>query len=160
MRTKPNKNFPAIHAACERSSETRYRKIKELFDRLHKANRFAKGQFVKWKPGLRNKAFPDYGEPAIVMAVLTEAIFDPSENTAASPRFGHRRERRDGPPHPRDLLGGAQWEESPCPNAGGKGSLRRAEGKYKGRKPRLGRRPPSLCSVLASPSPRLPQSLA
>jgi hypothetical protein len=87
MRTKTNKNFPAIHVASERSSETRYRKIKELFDRLHKPNRFAKGQFVKWKAGLRNKAFPHCGEPAIVMAVLTDAIFDPSENSAASPYF-------------------------------------------------------------------------
>jgi hypothetical protein len=87
MRTKANKNFPAIHAANERSSKTRYRKIKELFDRLHRPNRFAKGQLVKWKPGLRNKAFPDYGEPAIVMAVLADAVFDASENSAASPYF-------------------------------------------------------------------------
>jgi hypothetical protein len=78
MRTKANKNFPPIHVASERSSETRYRKIKELFDRLHKPNRFTKGQFVKWKPGLRNKTFPDYGEPAIVMVVLAEPIFDSS----------------------------------------------------------------------------------
>jgi hypothetical protein len=87
MRTKANKNFPAIHVASERSSETRYRKVKELFDRLNKPNRFKKGQFVKWKPGLRNKAFPDYGEAAIVMAVLAEAIFDPRENSASSPYF-------------------------------------------------------------------------
>jgi Acyltransferase family len=86
MRTK-NKNFPAIHVASERSSESRYRKIKELFDRLQKPNRFTKGQFVKWKSGLRNKAFPHYGEPAIVMTILDEAIFDPSENSAASPYF-------------------------------------------------------------------------
>jgi hypothetical protein len=87
MRTKANKNYPTIHVASERSSETRYRKVKELFDRLNKPNRFVKGQFVKWKPGLRNKAFPDYGEPAIVMTVLAEAIFDPSENSASSPYF-------------------------------------------------------------------------
>jgi hypothetical protein len=87
MRTKANKNFPAIHVANERSSETRYRKIKELFDRLHKPNRFATGQFVKWKAGLRNKAFPHYSEAAIVMAVLTDAICNPSENSASSPYF-------------------------------------------------------------------------
>jgi hypothetical protein len=87
MRAKANKNFPAIHVASERSSETRYHKVKELFDRLNEPNRFVKGKFVKWKAGLRNKAFPDYGEAAIVMAVLAEAIFDPSENSAASPYF-------------------------------------------------------------------------
>ena len=51
-------------------------------------NNFAtgsKGQFVKWKPGLKNRKFPDYGEPAIVTAVLPSAIFDPG--TAGSPYF-------------------------------------------------------------------------
>ena len=53
-------------------------------DRFHC---FAKGRFVKWKPGLKNRKFPDYGEPAIVTAVLPSPIFDPSETTAGSPYF-------------------------------------------------------------------------
>jgi hypothetical protein len=47
MSTKANKNFPAIHSVSERSSTTRYRKIKELSDRLQEPNRFSKGQFVR-----------------------------------------------------------------------------------------------------------------
>jgi hypothetical protein len=46
-----------------------------------------KGQPVKWKPGLKNRKFPDYGEPAIVTAVLPSPTFDPSEVTAGSPYF-------------------------------------------------------------------------
>ena len=53
-------------------------------DQLHS---FTKGQFVKWKPGLKNRKFPDYGEPAIVTAVLPSPTFDPSEVTAGSPYF-------------------------------------------------------------------------
>jgi hypothetical protein len=62
-------------------------KLKELAERLDQFHSFAKGQFVKWKPGLKNRKFPDYGEPAIVTAVLPSAIFDPGEATAGSPYF-------------------------------------------------------------------------
>jgi hypothetical protein len=48
---------------------------------------FAKGQFISWNPGLKNRKFPDYGEPAIVTAVLPIPIFDSSEIAAASPYF-------------------------------------------------------------------------
>jgi hypothetical protein len=68
-------------------TELRRRKLKELSDRLDQIHGFAKGQFVKWKPGLKNRRIPDYGEPAIVTAVLPSPIFDPSENSAASPYF-------------------------------------------------------------------------
>ena len=42
------------------------RKLKELADRLDQFHDFAKGQFVRWKPGLKNRKFPDYGEPVIL----------------------------------------------------------------------------------------------
>ena len=63
------------------------RKLKELADRLDQFHAFTKGQFVKWKPGLKNRRFPDYGEPTIVTAVLPSPIFDPNEGAAASPYF-------------------------------------------------------------------------
>jgi len=37
------------------------RKLMELADRLDQFYAFSKGQFVKWKPGLKNRKFPDYG---------------------------------------------------------------------------------------------------
>jgi len=63
------------------------RKLKELSDRLDQFHASGKGQFVKWKSGLKNRRFPDYGEPAIVTAVLPSPIFDPSEVSSASPYF-------------------------------------------------------------------------
>jgi len=74
-------------ANIESPSELHRHKLKELSGRLDEIHSFTKGQFVKWKPGLKNRKFPDYGEPAIVTAVLPSAIFDPGEITAASPYF-------------------------------------------------------------------------
>ena len=86
-----DRNFPTIRLleAADINSPTelhRY-KLKELAERLDELHSFTKGQFVRWKAGLKNRKFPDYGEPAIVTAVLPSAIFDPSEATAGSPYF-------------------------------------------------------------------------
>lgn len=35
---------------------------------------FTEGQLVQWKPKLKNKRLPEYGQPAIVMSVLNEPI--------------------------------------------------------------------------------------
>jgi hypothetical protein len=89
--TKIDRNFTAIRLAEEPKSgspvERQQHKLKELVERLDQFHNFTKGQIVKWKPGLRNRKFPDYGEPAIVTAVLPGAICDPSEVAAGSPYF-------------------------------------------------------------------------
>src|SRR5271163_3672969 len=54
----------------------------ELMERLDQFHNFTEGQIVKWKRGLKNRRFPDYGEPAIVTAVLPSAMCDPSEVAA------------------------------------------------------------------------------
>jgi hypothetical protein len=86
-----DRTFSAIRLADDPQAvtptELRRRKLKELSDRLDQIHGFAKGQFVKWKAGLKNRRVPDYGEPAIVTAVLPGPIFDPNENSAASPYF-------------------------------------------------------------------------
>jgi len=88
---KDDRNFPALRLAdvanIASPTEHHRHKLKELSERLDLFHSFTKGQFVKWKPGLKNRRFPDYGEPAIVTAVLPSAIFDPGEITAASPYF-------------------------------------------------------------------------
>ena len=88
---KDDRNFHAIRLAdvanINSPTELHQRKLQELAARLDQLHSFTKGQFVKWKPGLKNRKFPDYGEPAIVTAVLPSAIFDPSEVTAGSPYF-------------------------------------------------------------------------
>jgi hypothetical protein len=57
--------------------------LAELSCRLDRPHSFAKGQFVRWKPGLRNRSLPDYGEPAIVRAVLPCPVVNPEENPSS-----------------------------------------------------------------------------
>ena len=88
---KDDRNFPAIRLAdagnIASPLELHRHKLKELSERLDQLHSFTKGQFVKWKPGLKNRRFPDYGEPAIVTAILPSPTFDPGEVTAGSPYF-------------------------------------------------------------------------
>jgi hypothetical protein len=88
---KSEKNFPAIRLAEDPDTETAVelhrKRLKELAERLDEFHSFTKGQIVKWKPGLKNRQAPDYGEPAIVTAVLPRAIFDGTEVGAGSPYF-------------------------------------------------------------------------
>ena len=55
--------------------------VLELFRRLEESHIFAKGQVVKWKPGLKNRNVPEYGQPAVVTCVLSKVIY---EETAGS----------------------------------------------------------------------------
>lgn len=41
---------------------------------------FRPGQIVQWKPGMKNRLIPVYGEPAIVMEVLNPPVFDPNKD--------------------------------------------------------------------------------
>lgn len=68
-------------------AELRTNQLKELASRLHQPSDFARGQFVRWKPGLKNRASPDYDEPAIVTDVLPTPVFDLTEASAGSPYF-------------------------------------------------------------------------
>ncbi|MGO8739746.1 hypothetical protein [Rhodoblastus sp.] len=92
MRSKKSDlHFPSLHLAETPSTEdpvdARKSMLKELTERLDQHNVFFKGQFVRWKPGLKNRKFPEYGEPAIVTGVLPTPILDPAEATASSPYF-------------------------------------------------------------------------
>ena len=83
--------FPAIRLAensqADTPAELCCRKLKELSDRLDQFHAFGKGQFVKWKSGLKNRKFPDYGEPAIVTAVLPMSGFRPKRGFVGEPLF-------------------------------------------------------------------------
>ena len=62
MSAHANTDFPAIRLADERGgedpAEARKRMLKQLADRLDEHHAFAKGQFVVWKAGLKNRKFP------------------------------------------------------------------------------------------------------
>jgi hypothetical protein len=63
---------------------------------------FSPGDLVGWKPGLKNKRFPRYGQPAVVVAVLETPVHD-AESDAGSTYFRE----------PLDLVLGAIWDEEP-----------------------------------------------
>ena len=54
-------------------------------DYLHE-HTFQKGDLVTWKPGLRNRKMPDYGEPMVVVEVLGEPVYDQTADSG-SPYF-------------------------------------------------------------------------
>jgi hypothetical protein len=71
-----------------------------LFDQR---NHFAPGELVTWKPGLKNRRWPSYGRPAIVLEVLATPIVD-SDRDSGSPYFNE----------PLDLVLGLFLEGSPA----------------------------------------------
>jgi len=52
--------------------------LHEMYERLVETphGAFNTGTLVRWKPGLRNKRWPQYNEAAVVVEVLPTAIFD------------------------------------------------------------------------------------
>ena len=83
--------YPRIRLAegpeTDDPARVRNRMLKELAGRLDERHVFVKGQLVVWKPGLKNKAKPGYGEPAIITGVYPSPIYDQSEGSAGSPYF-------------------------------------------------------------------------
>ena len=62
-------------------------KLRELTARLKERRCFKVGDLIKWKPGLANRSFAEFGEPLEVMAILPTPIHDPTEASAGSPYF-------------------------------------------------------------------------
>ena len=83
--------FAPIHLAKTRQDddfELNYiHLLKEVSLRIEKVTKFKKGQLICWKPNLKNRNFPEYGEPVIITSILTQPVYDPSEVTASSPYF-------------------------------------------------------------------------
>lgn len=56
-------------------------KLKDCLELFKIENNFKEGQLVTWKKGLKNRRYPKYDEPAIVIEVLTQPVFsDESES--------------------------------------------------------------------------------
>ncbi len=51
---------------------------------LLQAHAFAPGDLVTWKPGLQNRRLPKYGEPAIVLQVLSEPVLDTEKESGSA----------------------------------------------------------------------------
>lgn len=81
--------------------------LQEHFHRFDQVHRFTPGDLVAWKPGLKNRLFPRYGQPAVVIARLEQPVYD-SEKDSGSCYFHE----------PLDLVLGMIWDRDP-----GRGNL-------------------------------------
>lgn len=61
-------------------------RLKSLFKGYWKEYHFKPGMLVTWKPGLKNKKTPDYGEPLVLVELLDTPVLD-EENGSGSPYF-------------------------------------------------------------------------
>jgi len=61
-------------------------KLLNSYSALCESYSFEVGQLIEWKDGLKNKARPRSGEPAIVINIYDEPIFD-SEKDSGTPYF-------------------------------------------------------------------------
>ena len=60
--------------------------LRERYQRFMQPHRFAPGDLVTWKPGLKNHRVPQYGQPAVVVEILETPVFD-SDRDAGSTYF-------------------------------------------------------------------------
>lgn len=60
--------------------------MEEIYQELLIPYEFKPGQLVGWKKGLKNRVKPSPQEPAMVISVLEEPIFDP-ERDSGTPYF-------------------------------------------------------------------------
>lgn len=60
------------------------RLLKENHASYREHHIFAEGDLVVWKPGMKNRSTPEYGEPAIVHEIINEVG---TKNESGSPYF-------------------------------------------------------------------------
>jgi hypothetical protein len=81
--SKPEDDPPAAQVQL-------FKRFSELADAMDKPHIFKKGQLVRWKAGLKNRAAPAYNEAVLVREILAVPVFDTCEaaSCAGSPYFG------------------------------------------------------------------------
>ena len=79
-----------LESTKEEDSSLSFDEIKNIIYKRYVAfntkNNFNVGDFVQWKPGLKNKKRPRYNQPAIIMELLDHPVFD-TEKDSGSPYF-------------------------------------------------------------------------
>ncbi|WP_267729238.1 hypothetical protein [Niveibacterium sp. 24ML] len=76
-KTGPNHLDARAEAVNEHNTD-----LREMYERLieEPASAFKPGMLVRWKPGLRNKRWPQYNEAAVVVEVLSGPILDDTKD--------------------------------------------------------------------------------
>lgn len=57
--------------------------VRERLQVFSKKHEFRPGMLVEWKPGLRNKKRPAYGEPAVVVEVLSDPALSTNDESGS-----------------------------------------------------------------------------
>jgi hypothetical protein len=66
--------------------EHKAKKARAMYERFMRRHELKPGQLVCWKPELKNRKYPAYGECGVVVSVLPEPVIDKG-NDAGSPYF-------------------------------------------------------------------------
>jgi len=61
-------------------------KARAMHERFMRRHEFQPGQLVRWKPELKNRKYPAYGECGVVVSVLAEPVMD-AGNDSGSPYY-------------------------------------------------------------------------
>jgi hypothetical protein len=61
-------------------------KARSMYERFMRRQKFQPGQLVRWKPELKNRKYPAYGECGVVVSVLPEPVMD-AGNDSGSPYY-------------------------------------------------------------------------
>ncbi len=59
-------------------------RLEELCKSLVEPIQFAPGALVQWKPGLKNRTFPAYDVPSVVVEVLDPPLFDDTRGSGSA----------------------------------------------------------------------------
>ena len=59
-------------------------KAAEMYERLNRKYLFQPGQLVRWKPEMRNRKYPAYGECGVVVSLLDHPVFDEGGHSGSS----------------------------------------------------------------------------
>ncbi len=60
------------------------KRLRDLAESYMQIHQFKPGDLVTWKPGLRNRVMPEYGEPIVVVEVYDEPIYDQTSDSSSS----------------------------------------------------------------------------
>jgi hypothetical protein len=63
------------------------RRLFDCFFSLKSQKSLQEGQIVRWKAGMKNRNYPEYGEEVIVTEVLENPLIDHTERESGSPYF-------------------------------------------------------------------------
>ena len=66
------------------TTKEKLQRLKDCKDAINNKHNFKVGDIVKWKPNLKNRSMPEYGDPLIVLEILENPLFDKEESPGST----------------------------------------------------------------------------